>query len=386
VSEVDELSVVGAVDAVFDEAFLQVAGRFPRFESRRQARLYVRGLVAGLERKNSWELAEHAGDVSPDRMQRLLNFSAWDDAGVRADLRKLVAAGLGCADGVLIVDETGFLKKGRMSAGVARQYSGTAGRVENCQLGVFAAYASAAGRALIDAELYVPAAWTDDRERCRQAGIGDEVAFATKPQLARVMIERALAEGMPFAWVAADEAYGTNPDLRAWLEAAGIGYVLAVAKTTMFPTAWGRRQARTLAALVEPGAWERRSAGWGAKGERLYDWALIGTSRPDLQLMVRRSIATGELAFYACHTPTPTPLAELVRVAGSRWAIEELFQTAKTHIGLDHYQVRLYRAWYRHITLAMLALAWLALAATSLQKGRPHLWTTTDHSQVEYAS
>jgi SRSO17 transposase len=319
-------------------------------------------------------------------MQRLLNFSAWDDAGVRADLRRLVAARLGCADGVLIVDETGFLKKGAKSAGVQRQYSGTAGRVENCQLGVFAAYAGSAGRALIDAELYLPVCWTDDRQRCRQAGIGEEVAFATKPELARVMIERAAAEGMPFAWVAADEAYGINPDLRSWLEAAGIGYVLAVAKTTMFPTAWGRRQARTLAALVEPGAWERRSAGRGAKGERLYDWALIATSRPDLCLMVRRSITTGELAFYACHTPTPTPLAELVRVAGTRWAIEELFQTAKTHVGLDHYQVRLYPAWYRHMTLAMLALTWLALTATTLQKGHPHLWTTNDADSSEYAS
>jgi len=338
---------------------------------RRHGRAYLLGLLSHTERKNSWSLAEFAGDVSPDGLQRLLNFSPWDEGACRDAVRRYVVRHLGDAGAVLVADETGFLKKGRMSAGVARQYTGTAGRVENCQAGVFLAYAAPDGsRALIDRELYLPEKWTSDRERCRAAGIGDDVAFATKPELARTMIERAVKAEIPFAWVAGDEVYGGNPGLRSWLEEEGIAYVMAVACSEMIATAAGRLRADELASLVPASGWQRLSCADGSKGPRLYDWALIGTTVPGRQLLVRRSLSPGEkgeleLAYFRCWSPRHVTLAELVAVAGARWAVEDCFAEAKNETGLDHYQVRRYRAWYRHITLSMLAHAFLAVAARS---------------------
>ena len=231
-----------------------------------QARAYVRGLLAPLAAKNGWTLAEAAGDKSPDRMQRLLNRAGWDADGIRDDVRGYVVRHLGDADGVLVVDETGFVKKGTRSAGVQRQYSGTAGRVENCQLGVFLAYASPKGRALLDRELYLPKSWTDDRDRCREAGIPDDVQFATKPELARLMLGRALDAGVPAAWVTADEAYGKDGKFRDWLEQRRIGYVVAVASNQAVPGNAGTSRADVLAAHAPDQAWKRRSCGNGAKG------------------------------------------------------------------------------------------------------------------------
>jgi SRSO17 transposase len=284
-------------------------------------------------------------------------------------VRRYVVAHLGDAGAVLAVDETGFLKKGRMSAGVARMYTGTAGRVENCQVGVFLAYAAPdGGRALIDRELYLPEWWTQDRDRCRKAGIGDEVAFATKPELAWTMVERAVKAGVPFSWVAGDEVYGGNPGLRRWLEKNTISYVMAVACDEMITVPAGRRRADKLAALVPRQAWQRLSCADGSKGPRLYDWALVDTARADHRLLVRRSLRPGEkggleLAYFLCYSPRGATLAELVAVAGARWAVEDCFAEAKNETGLDHYQVRKYRAWYRHVTLSMLAHAFLAVAA-----------------------
>ncbi len=253
----------------FNELFAQVAGVFGNAMVRRHGRWYLLGLLSHAERKNSWWLAELAGDVSPDGMQRLLNYSPWDEDAARDALARYVARRMGDPAAVLAVDETGFLKKGRMSAGVARMYTGTAGRVENCQVGVFTAYVTAdGGRALIDRELYLPGSWTDDRDRCRAAGIGDGVAFATKPELARAMIERAVGAGLPFSWVAADEVYGGNPKLRTWLEEQGIGYVMAVSRDAMIATAAGRRRADALAALVPGGGWQRLSCADGSKGSQ----------------------------------------------------------------------------------------------------------------------
>jgi SRSO17 transposase len=247
--------------------------------------------------------------------------------------------------------------------------------VENCQLGVFLAYAvPGGGRALIDRELYLPQSWTGDRDRCRQAGVPDDRAFATKPELARQMIARAIDAGVPFGWVAADEAYGQNTQLRDWLEQHHVSYVLAVPKTFTVTTQARRRPASALAALVPAAGWQQLSCGDGAKGPRYYDWALIATTSPVHHLLVRRPVTGGELAFFTCHAPAGTTLAGLVRVAGARWAVEECFQAAKNETGLDHYQVRRYDAWYRHITLSMLALAFLQ--ATAAQKGHQHLWTT----------
>ncbi len=353
----------------FNELFAQVAGEFRNAAVRRHGRAYLLGLLSQTERKNGWALAEFAGDVSPDGLQRPLNFSPWDEDGCRDAVRRFVVRHLGDPGAVLAVDETGFLKKGRMSAGVARQYTGTAGRVENCQVGVFLAYAAPDGsRALIDRELYLPEKWTGDRDRCRSAGIGDEVAFATKPQLAEKMIGRAVEAGVPFAWVTGDEVYGGNPGLRSWLEGEGIAYVMAVACSETVTTAAGRFRADELAALVPASGWQRLSCADGSKGPRLYDWALIGTAAPGHQLLVRRSLAPGEkggleLAYFLCWSPRPVTLAELAAVAGARWAVEDCFAEAKNETGLDHYQVRRYGAWYRHVTLSMLAHAFLAVAA-----------------------
>jgi SRSO17 transposase len=361
--------------AGFDDVFARIAGRFAQACSRKRARAYLLGLLSRTERKNGWTIAELAGDATPDGMQRLLNFYSWSADDVRDDLRGYVAAEFGDRGGVLIPDETGFLKKGRMSAGVARQYSGTAGRIENCQVGVFLAYAvPGGGRALIDRELYLPQAWTDDRDRCALAGIREEVEFATKPELARQMIARAIDAGMPFGWVAADEVYGQNGPLRHWLEERGVSYVLAVPRSFTASTAAGKMRADDLAARVLAAGWQQVSCGDGAKGPRFYDWAVIATTSAVHHLLVRRPVGGGELAFFTCHAPAGTTLAELVRVAGTRWAVEECFQAAKNETGLDHYQVRRYDAWYRHATLSMLALAFLQV--TAAQRGHQRLWTT----------
>jgi SRSO17 transposase len=393
----------------FNELFALIAGEFAQVQSRHRARGYLLGLLSQAERKNGWSIAEFAGDCSPAGMQRLLNLYAWDADAVRDVLRGYVVSAVGHPAGVLVADETGFLKKGSKSAGVQRQYTGTAGRIENCQVGVFLAYATAGGaRALIDRELYVPASWCADRDRCREAGIGDEVVFATKPELARAMVERAAAAGVPFSWFTADEVYGENPHLRSWLQGEGISYVMAVPCSQEFPAMAGKMRADALAAVVPSQGWQTLSCADGAKGPRLYDWALIATTSAHHWLLVRRSLTANskgkrELAFFTCHAPRGATLAELIAVAGARWAVEECFQAAKNETGLDHYQVRLYPAWYRHITLSMLAHAFLAVTAAACKTAAPgpaqppagsegdrgeagkrgtrHLWTTIPAGQ-----
>ena len=263
------------VAAELDRLHERIAGRFARAEPRARVREYVSGLVAGLERKNGWTLAERAGEVSPDGMQRLLRRADWDVDGVRDDVRAYVVEHLGDPDGVLIADDTGFLKKGTRSAGVQRQYSGTAGRTENCQVGVFLAYASRFGHALIDRELYLPQSWAEDPERCRAAGIPEEVEFTTKPRQAQAMIARAVAAGVPFAWFTADETYGQAKWLQAWLEDQDIWYVMAIRCSDTLTTPEGERRADDLIAAVPPRAWQKISAGAGAHGPREYHWARI---------------------------------------------------------------------------------------------------------------
>jgi SRSO17 transposase len=343
--------------------FALIAGRFAQVQSRHRARLYLLGLLSGAERKNSWTIAEQAGDLSPDGMQRLLNFYAWDADAVRDDLRGYVLQHLTDPSGVFVADETGFLKKGTKSAGAQRQYSDTAGRIENCQLGVFLTYVTPTGRALLDRELYLPVCWTDDRDRCREAGISDDVSFQTKPQLAQRMLARLLEQGIAVGWFTADEAYGDNPGLRTWLDAQQINYVMAISCDTPFVTPTGPTRADDLAAAAPKRGWQRLSCGAGSKGQRLYDWLLIDPDAGSHPLLVRRSISSGELAYYIVRARHPVPMAELVRVAGSRWGVEETFQFAKNETGLDHYQVRRYDAWYRHVTLSMLAAAFLAVTA-----------------------
>lgn len=373
--------------AALDELVELISGRFWRVEPRRRVGTYLRGLLAGLERKNGWTLAEHAGAVSPDGMQRLLRTAGWDVDGVRDDVRGYVLQHLGDdRTGVFVVDDTGFIKKGIRSAGVARQYTGTTGKVDNCQIGVFLAYASSKGRALVDRELYLPTAWTEDRDRCTRAGVPDEVGFATKPQLGIAMLDRAHRAGMlAGSWVTADEAYGQNPTFRSWLATHGMPFVLATRNDDVLTSPDGqRRQAKVLATIAGTAAdgWERRSIGPGAHGERDYDWTAIALDTAGLPdgwghwLLVRRQTRPGEgkkyrdLAFYRCAGPQATPLRELIRVAGARWAIEESFQAAKNEAGLDQYQVRDYRAWHAHITLAMAAAAYLAATRATAHENK----------------
>jgi SRSO17 transposase len=363
----------GRWQELFEELLGRVAGRFGRVEPRRHARAFVRGLLADLPRKNCWTLAEHAGDPTPDGMQHLLGRAVWDHDKVRDDLRDYVVDHLGDPGAVLVIDETGDLKKGTTTVGVKRQYTGTAGRVENAQVAVYLVYATDAGHAMIDRELYLPRSWTDDPERLQAAGVPDQVGFATKPKLATAMICRALDAGVPAAWVTGDEVYGANPGLRAELEARQIGYVLAVACD--HPVGFGgtTQRADALLGQVPARAWQQISCGTGAKGHRYYDWAFLrldhdhgpvpGEQAGQHWLMVRRNQRTGELAFYRCFTPRPVPLAVLVRVAGRRWTVEEAFQAGKGLCGLDQHQVRRWRCWYRWVTLAMLAYAFLVVAA-----------------------
>ena len=348
-----------------------IAGRFRRPEPRRRALDYLKGLLSPVERKNGWQLAERAGDATPDGVQRLLYNYQWDADLVRDDLKSYVIEYLADADAVLAVDETGFLKKGDKSVGVQRQYSGTAGRIENCQIGVFLAYASVNGRTLLDRELYLPQVWAEDLERRREAGVPEGVSFRTKPQLARLMLERAVESGVPFAWVAGDEVYGNDRNLRLWLERRCVPHVLAIKRSEKLwaLTDRGPRQVRAdrLASGVEECAWVRCSAGDGAKdhGSTTGPTVDIRPLREPGQgywLLVRRSLANpGELAYYVCYGPAGTSLEELARVAGTRWAIEECFEEAKGQVGLDQYEVRRWDGWYRHITLAMLAHAYLSV-------------------------
>lgn len=359
-------AVVAGWHAELAALHLRVAPRFKRPEVRARVGRYLAGLLGPVERRNGWHLAEHLGEATPDGVQRLLRTARWDAAAVRDDLRAYVVEQLGDQDAVLVIDETGFLKKGTKSAGVARQYSGTAGRIENCQVGVFLAYASRSGRAFLDRELYLPHGWVDDPDRCRAAGIPAAVRFQTKPGLARQMLARAFAAGVPAAWVTGDAVYGNDGQFRRWLESEQRAYVLAVARSHMVWTA-GFRQRRvgTLVAELPAEAWHRLVVGAGSKGPRVYDWAcgrLPYVTDPGWAqwLLVRRSIADpNELAFYRVFAPADTPLPELARVAGSRWSIEEGFERAKGDVGLDHYEVRTWDAWYRHITLGLLAHAFL---------------------------
>lgn len=373
---------------VWDEEFRDVCARFgPLFyrpDSRVHAERYLRGLLAPLERKNGWTIAEYSGAREPKALQRFLNLTPWDAGALRDVVRDYAMEYFADPRGVLIADPTGFAKKGRKSAGVQRQYSGTLGRVDNCQIGTFLAYANQSGdRVLIDRELYVPQkSWFGDRDRCAEAGIPAEVEFATRPQQVAAMIARALRGGVPFAWFAADEEFGQNPGLRTYLEEHQISYVMAVPKNTEFTdTAGHTATIEKTAARLKPNDWQRRSCGIGNKGFRVYDWALTNSDQPGHQYMIRRSIDDGELAYYHCHNPRADGFAELIRAAGTRWPVEECFEAAKGEAGLDNYQVRIYSAWYRHITLAMLALAFLAVMRHKSKKGTHHLWTTRNTPQ-----
>jgi SRSO17 transposase len=376
-----------------DAVHVRIAACFHRREMRERARRYLAGLLGRVERKNSWQLAEALGESGPQGVQRLFTDAGWDAEAVRDALRAYVVEQLGdAASGVLVVDETGFLKKGAKSAGVARQYSGTAGRRENQQIGVFLLYASEQGAAFLDRALYLPEAWAADARRRTEAHIPPEVAFTTKGELARGMLSHAFAAEVPAQWVVGDTVYGSD-ELRGWLEGQDRSYVLGVPSTH---AVWSRGRARTvaeLAAVLPARAWARLSAGQGSQGPRLYDWAWVqlpyvdGAPGRTQWLLIRRSLpdiqqpdAPPELKYYRAYGPEATALDELVRVAGRRWTIEQAFEQAfeqaKGEVGLDEYEVRRYDAWGRHSTLALLAHA-------ALEVTRAHLTQATQAAALK---
>lgn len=344
----------------------RIAPRFVRPEVRARAGKFLAGLLDPLERRNGWQLAEALGERSPDGVQRLLRTARWDAEAVRDDLRSYVVEHLGDPEAVLVIDETGVLKKGTKSVGVARQYSGTAGRIENCQIGVFLAYASARGHAFLDRALYLPKAWAADPARREAAGVPPDIRFATKGDLAQTMLARAFAAAVPAAWVTGDEVYGNDGGLRRWLESQQRPYVLAVACSHPVWHEGVQVRIDALVGQIPEDGWPRIDVGAGSKGPRLYDWACARlpywTEEGWTQwLLIRRSVSQPQdLTFYRAFGREEMTVAELARVAGTRWAIEEGFQRAK-EVGLDQYEVRRWAGWYRHITLCLLAQAFLEI-------------------------
>jgi SRSO17 transposase len=352
----------------------RIGPRFSRKDLRVHAARYLAGLISNVSRKNGWQLAERLCDQSPTNLQHFIARAQWNADEVRDDLTQYVVDHLGDDDGVLIVDETGFLKKGSKSAGVARMYSGTAGRIESCQIGVFLAYATGQGQAFLDRELYLPEAWTKDRARCRDAHIPDDVSFATKGQLARRMLERAIKANVPARWVTADEVYGSDYQFRRFCEQQRLGYVVAISSAThLFFNGRRIRVSAHLSSLPQQ-AWQRLSCGAGAKGQRWYDWVYVTWPNPDDDQfrrgwLVRRSISDPtDLAYYFTNSPNGTSFQKIVEVAGRRWAIEECFEQSKQLTGLDEYEVRSWIGWYRHTTLSMLAHATLVAIRTKVTK------------------
>jgi SRSO17 transposase len=361
----------------FSAVLDRIAPRFARYEPLRHAGELMAGMVSGLDRKNCWTIAEHRGDATPDGLQHLLARASWDAEEVRDDLREYVIDAFGDPGAILVVDETGDVKKGMHSVGVQRQYSGTAGRIENSQVAVYLTYAAPRGHALIDRALYLPRSWAEDPNRCDSARIPSERrSFATKPTLAAELIDRAVAARVPAAWVAGDEVYGADPRLRAAIRLHHLGYVMAIAANRSVPTHAGPLRVDALPALIPQHAWQRHSAGVGAHGPRLYSWAWFRLLAEDdttgvHHLLIRRNDTTGELAYLRCYSPRPVPLRTLVTVAGQRWRIEESFQAAKGLVGLDQHQVRRWKSWYRWTTLAMLAHAFLAVATATERDTQP---------------
>lgn len=325
--------------------------------------------MSSVERKNGWQVAEAVGEATPYAVQHVLDRAKWDCDGVRDELRAYISETLAASRAVVVIDETGFLKKGTKSVGVQRQYSGTAGRIENCQIGVFLAYASSRGHTLLDRELYLPKSWTDDQEHRREAHVPAEIAFATKPDLAQRMLERTLDSSLPVAWVTGDTVYGSSQKLRAALEARKQAYALVVTCKEQVEVQGGRSRVDQLAQALTRGEWQVLSAGAGSKGPRLFAWARIELVAPEISgwqrwLLIRRSLDEGadpaEMAYVLVFAPTGTSLEEMVEAFGARWTVEQCFEEGKGEVGLDEYEIRSWHGWYRHITLSMLSLAFLA--------------------------
>ena len=369
--EMSEGKISEGIEALMEK----ISGVFSGVLGVTNARKYILGLMSGAERKNGWQLSESLGEKTPYRIQQFLYRGGWSAKDLRDAVREYAAENVGDEDAVLVVDETGFLKQGKKSCGVKRQYSGTAGRVENCQIGVFLAYASAKGHTLIDRELYLPEEWASDPERRRAAGVPEEVVFRTKPQMALEMMKRTYDSQIPFRWITGDSVYGDFREIRAWCESVGKWYVLCVSGKEHVWIGSKQHRISKLLEQLEPEGWEAASCGDGSKGERLYDWQLLRLNQP-LQadhcryLLVRKNQSSGEMRAYVCFSPKDTLPNKLIEVAGMRWTVEDSFAETKSQVGLDHYEVRSYQGWYKHITLAMAAHALLtSLSFASTNRG-----------------
>jgi SRSO17 transposase len=359
---------IGGWNEALEELHRRIAGRFARSEARERVKRYLLGLLGRVERKNGWQLAEAIGERDPQGVQRLLNSAKWDADAVRDDLREYVVEHLGDEEsGVLVADETGFLKKGEKSVGVARQYTGTAGDTVDCQVGVFVAYSSKEGAAFIDRALYLPEEWANDPKRRGEAGVPEEVAFANKIELAKRMLERAFEAGVPARWVAADAFYGRSHEFRAWLEEQGRAYAVMVPKTNMVPLGGRKKKIERLAERLPQDAWSEVLPTEDSGERRPWQWACLGLAADPQKgmsrwLLVRRgSDDTEDIAFYQAYGPEDTSVEELVRICQERWAIESAFEEAKGEIGMDHYEVRKWGAWHRYVTLCLLAHAFLVV-------------------------
>jgi SRSO17 transposase len=371
--------------SLFDTMCERIGPCFARSETREGVKAYLRGLLSPVERKNGWQLAEEAGYATPYTMQYLLNRATWESDTVRDQLQGYVREMIAGPDGMLVIDETGFLKKGKKSAGVQRQYSGTAGRIENCQIGVFLTYASSASSAssahqgdhtLVDRELYLPKSWTQDLERCRAAHVPEETVFATKPELAARMLWRTLDAGLRAHWVTGDTVYGSHRPLRTGLEERSQAYALAVSCQEQVNVQGERKRVDRIADGLESDQWQRLSVGNGSKGPREFEWARVELSKPEQDgwqryLVVRRRLVSGEKpaerAYVLVFAPWGTTLADMAQAIGTRWTVEQCFEEGKGEVGLDHYEVRSWHGWYRHITLCMLAHAFLMVLRTQSQ-------------------
>jgi SRSO17 transposase len=364
-----EPPAVGGWSKALGELHRRIGHRFARSEARERVKRYLLGLLGRVERKNGWQIAEAIGERDPQGVQRLLNTAKWDADAVREDLRDYVVEHLAEeATGVLIVDETGFLKKGEKSVGVGRQYTGTAGETVNCQVGVFLAYSSEKGAAFLDRALYLPRAWTGDQLRRAEAGVPAGLVFRNKIELAEEMLERAVAADVPARWVLADSFYGRSHAFRVWLEERGRPYAVMVPKTNAVPLGGRKKKIEKLLERLPEGAFsEVRTAAQDASGRRPWEWACLDLAADPKKgmrrwLLVRRSTDDPEdRGFYQAYGPEGTQIEELVRVCQERWAVEECFAEAKGEVGLDHYEVRRWDSWHRHVTLCLLAHAFLVV-------------------------
>jgi SRSO17 transposase len=366
---VTESAAIARWSGALGELHERIGHRFARSEARERVRRYLVGLFGRVERKNGWQMAEAIGERDPQGVQRLLNSAKWDADEVREDLREYVMEHLGDEEsGILVVDETGFLKKGEKSVGVARQYTGTAGDTVNCQVGVFLAYSSEKGAAFVDRALYLPRTWTGDPARRAEAAIPEEILFRNKIELAEEMLQRAFEADVPARWVVADSFYGRSHAFRVWLEERGRPYAVMVPKTNAVPLGGRKKKIeRYVERLPEDAFSEVRPAAQDASGRRPWEWACVELASDPKRgmrrwLLVRRSTDDPEdVGFYQAYGPPETTVERLVGVCQERWAVEECFAEAKGEVGLDHYEVRKWEAWHRHVTLCLLAHAFLAV-------------------------